>query len=358
MFWLYEDKFSLICEKDPRFYDGSKILGMRDLNGEKPEIFISQTVRTFGKTTFYILKMLEDFIKTGDPFGILVRYKYEVSGGVSSTMSKIDEFYSYDNSLISERNLANGNVKRVSFGGKPMFYVFSLNAAKQVKVLSPEMSIISQYAMDEIQPEDNKYLPDEIEKFISIHVSLARGVGQATRYLPTYLLTNDVSYLNPYYTSLGISERMEPRTKYMRGKGFVFENLGSEFIAGIQKTSKFNNAFSNHKNMQYILGKKSLCSEEISDIMKVGGKKTYMLALLYGGEKFGMWMCEDFVYVSKSYDPNCKYIYGVTPSDCLGGFVLHRKKLDLNFYRSFFEGGLMRFDSIKSKQAALAFLSM
>lgn len=355
---MYEDKFCLITEKDPRFYDGSKLLGMLDLNKNKPEIFISQTVRTFGKTTYYILKMLEDFIKTGDPFGILVRYKYEVSGGVSSTLSKIDEFYSYDNSLLSERNLANGNVKRVSFSGKPMFYVFSLNAAKQVKVLSPEMSCILQYAMDEIQPEDNRYLPDEIEKFISIHVSLARGVGEATRYLPVYMMTNDVSYLNPYYTSLGISERMEPRTKYMRGDGFVFENLGSEFIAGIQRTSTFNSAFSNHENMQYILGKKSLCSEEISDIIKVGGNKTYMLTLLHKGEKYGMWMCEDFVYISKSHDPNSRYVYGIEPADCIGGLVAHRKKLDLNFYRSFFEGGLMRFDSIKAKQVALAFLSM
>lgn len=355
---MYEDKFCLINKKDPQFYDGSKLLGMKDLNKKKPEIFISQTVRTFGKTTYYILKMFEDFIKTGDPFGILVRYKYEVSGGVSSTLSKIDEFYSYDTGLLSACNLANGNVKRISFTGKPMFYVFSLNAAKQVKVLSPEMQCITQYAMDEIQPEDNRYLPDEIEKFISIHVSLARGVGEATRYLPVYLMTNDVSYLNPYYTSLGISERMEPRTKYMRGEGFVFENLGSEFIAGLQRTSRFNRAFSSHENMNYILGKKSLCSEEVYDIMKLGGSKSYMLTLLHKGEKFGMWMCEDFVYVSKSYDPNCRHVYGIEPTDCLGGHVAHRKKLNLSFYRSFFEGGLMRFDSIRAKQAALSFLSM
>ena len=35
------------------FYDGTKLLSMKDLNGETPEIFICETNRTGGKTTWF-----------------------------------------------------------------------------------------------------------------------------------------------------------------------------------------------------------------------------------------------------------------------------------------------------------------
>lgn len=348
--------FNQINEFNSNFYDGSTLLNKKCKGGKKPEIYISQTLRTYGKTTFYFCHMLRNFIKSGKPFGLLVRYKYEVSSGVSSMLSKIGEFYDFDPGLVKNYNLAAGNVKKVVFNGVPMFYVFALNGAKQVKVLSSELSSISEYCMDEIQPEDNKYLPDEIEKFISIHVSISRGVGEASRHVPVYLLTNDVSYLNPYYVTLGISSSVDWRTKYLRGDGFVFESIGSEYIVKEQIGSSFNSAFKNHQNMGYILGKKSLLAKDKNDIMKLAGNKNPIFTIVSNAVKYGLWKAGGFYYFSKKYDPNIKYIYGVSQEDCLEFGVQNRKVLDLNFYRNFFENGVMRFDSPEAKTAGLLFL--
>ena len=35
------------------YYDGTRLLSMKDLNGKKPEIFIVTTNRTLGKTTYF-----------------------------------------------------------------------------------------------------------------------------------------------------------------------------------------------------------------------------------------------------------------------------------------------------------------
>lgn len=52
---------------------------------------------------------------------------------------------------------------------------------------------------DEFQSENNDYCPNEVQKFISVHTSVARGQGKQLRYVPVYMLSNPVTLLNPYY---------------------------------------------------------------------------------------------------------------------------------------------------------------
>ena len=61
---------------------------------------------------------------------------------------------------------------------------------------------------DEFQSESDNYCPNEVEKFISIHTSIARGQGKMTRYVPVFMISNPVSLINPYYSALHISHRL------------------------------------------------------------------------------------------------------------------------------------------------------
>ncbi len=40
-------------KKQSKYYDGKKLLSIKDLNGEKPEIFICTSNRSAGKTTYF-----------------------------------------------------------------------------------------------------------------------------------------------------------------------------------------------------------------------------------------------------------------------------------------------------------------
>ena len=62
------------------YYDGTKLLSLKDINGEPPEIFICTTNRTAGKTTYFGRALVRKFLKTGAKFCLVYRFKTELKG--------------------------------------------------------------------------------------------------------------------------------------------------------------------------------------------------------------------------------------------------------------------------------------
>ena len=58
------------------YYDGTKLLSMKDLNGKTPELYLCTTNRTGGKTTYFGRLVVNRFIKHGKKFALLYRYNY------------------------------------------------------------------------------------------------------------------------------------------------------------------------------------------------------------------------------------------------------------------------------------------
>ena len=54
-----------------QYYDGTKLLSMLDINGKKPEIYMTTTNRTGGKTTYFGRLLVNRFKKTGAKFCLL-----------------------------------------------------------------------------------------------------------------------------------------------------------------------------------------------------------------------------------------------------------------------------------------------
>ena len=60
------------------YYDGTKLLSLSDINGDKPELYLCTTNRTGGKTTYFGRYCVNRFIKKGEKFGLIYRYNYEL----------------------------------------------------------------------------------------------------------------------------------------------------------------------------------------------------------------------------------------------------------------------------------------
>ena len=69
-----------------RYYDGTKLLSMNDINGKKPEIYMCTTNRTGGKTTYFGRLCLNRFLDKGEKFCLIYRFKYELN-------DVVDKFY-------------------------------------------------------------------------------------------------------------------------------------------------------------------------------------------------------------------------------------------------------------------------
>ena len=59
----------------PKYYDGTKLLSLMDINGNKPELYLCTTNRSGGKTTYFGRKAVNNFLKNGKKkylFGLML----------------------------------------------------------------------------------------------------------------------------------------------------------------------------------------------------------------------------------------------------------------------------------------------
>lgn len=350
-----------------KFYDGTKLLSMLDIDGNKPEIYMCTTNRTGGKTTYFGRWCVNRFIKHGEKFGLIYRYNYELDGVADKFFKDIGSLFFPGYTMRSERR-ANGiyhelflcskgseeNEDGISCG-----YAITLNSSDQIKKYAHLFSDIKRLLFDEFQSETNHYCPDEITKFLSIHTSLARGQGEQVRYLPVIMIANAVSIINPYYVEMGISERLKDDTNFLRGTGFVLEQGYIDSASGAQKESGFNKAFSKNNYVEYA-SQNVYLNDNKAFIEKPDGISRYLGTLRYNGYDFAIreFASSGVIYCDNKPDETFKYKISVTTDDHQVNYVmLKRNDMFVSTMRYYFERGCFRFKDLRCKEAIMKLVS-
>lgn len=348
------------------YYDGTKLLSMLDLDGNKPELLMCTTNRTGGKTTYYSRLCVNKFLREGEKFGLLYRFNYELDDVAEKFFKDIGSLFFPQYTMRSERK-ASGiyhelylcNKYDADDTGTLCGYALSLNSADGIKKYSHLFSDLQRLLFDEFQSETNHYCADEIRKFISIHTSVARGQGEQVRFVPVIMLANPVSIINPYYVELGISERLKDDTKFLKGHGFVLEQGFVEGASKAQKESGFNKAFSKNSYVAY----SSECvylNDNKAFIDKPKGTGRYLCTLRYKGNDFAVreFADEGLIYCDDHSDETYKYKISVTTEDHQVNYVmLKRNDIFISNMRYYFERGCFRFKDLRSKEAVMKLVS-
>ena len=351
----------------PEYYDGTKLLSLLDVKGEKPEIYICTTNRTGGKTTYFGRLCVNRFLDKGEKFALLYRFNYEIDDVADKFFKDIGNIFFPNMYMRSERK-ARGIFHELFLcdssdlsknAGKSCGYAIALNSADQIKKYSHLFSDVQRMIFDEFQSETNHYCADEITKLLSIHTSIARGVGEQVRYVPVYMLSNPVSIINPYYVELGVSERLRDDTKFLRGDGWVMEQGFIESASVAQKSSGFNRAFSRNKYVSYA-SENVYLNDSSAFIEKPEGKAKYLCTLKYKGTEFGIREYADLgiIYCDNRPDKTYRDRLAVTTADHDINYVmLSRNEMFVSTLRYFFEKGCFRFRDLRCKEAILKTLS-
>ena len=340
------------------YYDGAKLLSMRDINGNKPEIFMCTTNRTGGKTTYFGRLCVNRFFDKGEKFALVYRYNYELDDCADKFYKDISGLFFKGTTMTSKRK-ASGIYHELFIDGASCGYAVSLNSADQLKKYSHLFSDVSRMMFDEFQSETNHYCADEIRKFLSVHTSIARGQGEQIRYVPVYMCANPVSIINPYYVEMGISERLREDTKFLRGDGFVLEQGYVDSANKAQMESGFNRAFARNSYVAY----SSQCiylNDNQAFVEKPFGRGRYLGTLRYKGVDYGLreFAEEGVIYCDDKPDNSFGMKLTVTTDDHQVNYVmLKRNSLFLNNMRYFFEQGCFRFKDLRCKEAVLKALS-
>lgn len=352
-----------------QYYNGNKILTTKDLNGKQPEIFIIDGNRTSGKTTFFNKFVFSHYLETNEKFCLLYRFNYELDQVAEKFFKDIQELF-YPQFEMTDKSQSKGmyhelfikNVSRETNDNNDTVscgYAIALNNADQIKKMSHLFSDCGIMLFDEFQSETGHYCNNEIQKFQSIHTSLARGKGKQTKYLPVIMISNSTSSINPYYTALGISERLQENTKILKGNGFVLERNYNESAANAISDSAFVNAFSDSDYSNYATGNKYL-NDSNTFIENIKGKGKYVFTLKSYGKEYGVIEYADLgiIYVTTKADLTFPYKIAIDVTDHDVNYVLLSKYDEyISKLRFFFNRGCFRFKNLQCKNAIMKLLN-
>lgn len=343
----------------PQYYDGTKLLSLKDINGRTPEIYLCTTNRTGGKTTYFGRLCINRFLDKGEKFALIYRFNYELDDVCDKFYKDIGSLFFPDHTMTNKRR-ASGMFHELFLDDVSCGYALSLNGADQIKKYSHLFSDVHRMIFDEFQSETNHYCNNEVEKLQSVHTSVARGQGEQVRYVPVYMLSNPVSIINPYYVAFGISSRLRDDTKFLKGDGFVMEQGFIESASEAQKESGFNRAFGSNSKYNAYSAEGIYLNDNQSFIDKPNGKSRYICTLRYNGSEYGIReFAEDgIMYCDDRPDVTFSTKITVTTDDHNINYVmLKRNDFFLSNLRYLFERGAFRFKDLRCKEAVLSALS-
>lgn len=342
----------------PNFYDGGRLLSQMDINGNRPEIYMCTANNSAGKTTWFNRWSIKKFKERGELFMLVYRFTYELDGVEEQFFSDIKGlFFPEDEMTVKKRD--KGIYSELFLNGERCGFAVALNLADQIKKKSHLFNNVSSMVMDEFQSETNHYCTDEVNKLIAIHKAVARGNGKQSRYVPIYMIGNPVSILNPYYSALGISARINSQVHFLKGDGWVLEQGFNESASKALSESAFNRAFSGSKYMAYSTQAIYLNDNE-TFIAKLDGQNRYLLTIVYEGKSYAIreYSQHGYVYCDDRADETYPSRIALTTADHnTSSIIIAKSNPIVGTLRKYFDLGLFRFKNLKCKEVIMKLLS-
>ena len=342
------------------FYNGSRLINQKDINGLVPAYFIVDGNRSDGKTTWFVRMLLNRFKKGRiRKFMIVKRFKYQLPNTDEKLFKLVHERW-FKSDQLSSKKREQGQYLELFFNNKACGYVVDVNSAFKLKDISQYFTDTDAIFMDEFQALE--YADDEIKKFHTLITSVCRGLDQPSRYVPVYMCCNHISSLNPYYKAWGVSSQVDQMQKgFIRGDGFVIERDFNEKVAAIQADSAMNRPFKNSDIYQHSVNNTSFI-DNYNFVEKLRtGKFDYICNIIVDKQYISLRRVYDIPgvnyyfsdQVNKSHNTNFVIKSNDHDQDT---FLLKRNIQFLMAMKNQFDHGFVRFSSLEVKEKAFEFL--
>ena len=343
-----------------KYYDCGYLLTLKDAHGRNPDIYIADGNRTAGKTVSFKRRLVDTFLKVKsdvNQFYLIYRYKTDMQSLSESFFTDIRRLF-YNGHEMTEKKLFDGAVVMLLLDGKPCGYCIPLSLSAKIKRMSSIFVQVAHGFFDEYQDESNNYLPNEIDKLMSIHTSIARGDGKQSRRVPLYMASNTVSVLNPYYQALGINKMLKHNTKILRGDGWVYERTYNKNASKAFTESAFNRAFSSSNYFNHAAENVYL-NDNNALISRPRGHSDYMLSIKYNNNWYSVRKYDTCVYVAEGADLLFPRRVCFNYSDVVDdrAVMINTSNYIIVALRNYFHRGIMRFENLQCKNMMFDMLS-
>lgn len=337
-----------------KYFEAHDITEYRDINGNIPEILIVDGNRSAGKTTGFSKKLVDDFLNQNKKFMLIYRYMNELTNISESFFKDIRSLFFPDHEM-TEKKKANATYTELYLDGTACGYAVALNSAGKLKHYSHVFSDVQQMFFDEYQLENGFYIPDEIKRFVSLHMTVARGQGKVVRFVPVYMCSNSISIFNPYYEAFQIAGKINSKTKVLKGDGFVLLRLTMKEVAQEQEKSAFNRAFAGSGYIKSAVDN-SFLNDESYNIIKEDLKYFQpVLVYKYHDVLYTLYSNGYKMHV-KAGDCNTVQRYGATQQDRGENYNSIRNSGIYSRIRLYYSDGNLTFQTPDAKRSFLELL--
>ena len=288
---------------------------------------------------------IDNFIKKGEQFGYVRRYKDDLKKPMEQFFKDIEwEYPDYEFKIDGEKFMIRmkSDIKQKWSEKDIAGYGFSLSTANNKKSIAyPNITTL---VFDEflLEQGNQRYLPNEPEKLLNLYETIARPGTNHPRVV-VFMLANAISITNPYflYWNLQMPVKQDKNGKYIwkhPTRPILVEDVRNEKFIDKKRNTEFGALVEGTNYAEYSIENKFLLDDN-SFIEKKGHKARYFFTFIYNGNKYGVWMDlnEGKMWVSEDIDPAYLITYTLTLKDHQPNTMLLKNKRRCSSFYKFIE---------------------
>lgn len=322
--------------------------------------------KTFGAKELCI----DNFIKKGEQFGYIRRYKDDLKEPMQQFFKDIEykypnyEFKTDNKYLYIRLKTENDNEKWTDkdIAG----YGFILSTANNKKSISyPRITtlVYDEFLLDK---GNQRFLPNEPVALLNLYETIARpGTGHPRVVL--FMLANALTITNPYflYWDLKMPTKKDKNNKWIwkhPTRPILVEDVKNEKFIDTKKNTEFGKLIEGTTYSGYSIDNKFLLDND-TFVEKRSPKAKFYFTFIYLEHTLGVWIDRDEgkMYVSKDVDPSYPLVYSITLKDHKPNTMLIKNKSRNGHFKIFLENyqlGNVYFESINIKNITYEVIKM
>ena len=306
--------------------------------------------RGVGKSFGAKVAVIKKYLKTGEQFIYLRRYKTELDTALQTFFSDVQSAgYFEDHELKVKKSKM---LTEFTCDGKVCGYAVPLSTANILKSTAfPNVKtiIFDEFLLD-IMAGTYRYLKNEVQMVMDIIETVGR-----LRDIQVIFLGNATSQVNPYFAYLDLSLPYNSEFKTFKDGLIVVNYIRNEAYREAKKASKFGKLIAGTDYGRYAIDNEFL-RDNFDFIRKRPEKSTFFCTLIINGMNVGVWMGADgYMYISPKFDPNSSMKFACDYNDHTeqSMFLNARENYFLRYAVKYYKQGLLRFENISVKNTCL-----
>lgn len=312
--------------------------------------------RGVGKSFNSKLAVLKKFIRTGEQFLYIRRYKTELDTALSNFWDDLQANGYFDDLKLEVKK--SKMLTKFLCDGEVCGYAVPLSTANILK--STPFPNVSTIIFDEFLLDTGgtyRYLKHEVTMFLDV----IESVGRLRDNLKVILLGNALNvHASPYfaYWDLELPQNGSEFRTFKDG-AIVVNYIRNLEYRKAKKASKFGKLIDGTEYGKYAIDNEVL-RENNSFIQKRPNSSVFEAVIIVNGISLGIWNGHDgYMYLSEKYDPNTVFKFVFNYNDHTEGTIFEnaRENMWMHMVIRAYKQGWLRFESQKIKATAVSVLN-